>query len=119
MSEINCTTPYGPNKTFICTDQEKGKLASKLYIDTFEKRDKIPKEQCPSPCSYITSRVMKTNERFQSYYKKKKAAKMEISTRENIKVTEAHWLYTGKVFIHKSRGEVSLLLRHNQIDTIK
>ena len=62
---------------------------------------------------------MKTNERFQSYYKKKKAAKMEISTRENIKVTEAHWLYTGKVFIHKSRGEVSLLVRHNQIDTIK
>ena len=53
---------------------------------------------------------MKTNERFQSYYKKKKAAKMEISTRENIKVTEAHWLYTGLSMIAEIGGYVGLFL---------
>ena len=41
---------------------------------------------------------MRTNERLQIYYKKKKSAKMEITTRENIKVTRAYKSYTGKFF---------------------
>ena len=46
LTEINCTTPYGPNKNFICTDPEKGMLASKLYSETFEKYVKTPKKNC-------------------------------------------------------------------------
>ena len=34
-------------KNFICTDQEKGKLALDLFIKTFENNDKKPKDHCP------------------------------------------------------------------------
>ena len=44
--EHNCTTPYGPNKNFICTDIDKGMLASKLYTETFENYEKRSKQNC-------------------------------------------------------------------------
>ena len=47
MLELNCTTPYGPNKDHICKDQEKGMSASKLYKETFEKHDKNSRQNCP------------------------------------------------------------------------
>ena len=53
---------------------------------------------------------MKTNERLQPYYAKKKSAKMEIITSENIKVTESHWLYTGLSMIAEIGGYVGLFL---------
>ena len=53
---------------------------------------------------------MKTNERLQPYYAKKKSAKMEIITCENIKVTESHWLYTGLSMIAEIGGYVGLFL---------
>lgn len=62
------------------------------------------------PCNYITTRLIKTNDKVQPDYLKKKAAKMEISTRENIKVTEAHLLYSVLSMIAEIGGYVGLFL---------
>ena len=63
-----------------------------------------------SPCNYITTRLIKTNDKLQPTYLKKPAAKMEISTRENIKFTEAHLLYSVLSMIAEIGGYVGLFL---------
>ena len=58
----------------------------------------------------MTTRLIKTNDKIQPSYLKKPAAKMEISTRENIKVTEAKLLYSVLSMIAEIGGYVGLFL---------
>ena len=53
---------------------------------------------------------MKTNDKIQPYYMKKPSAKMDIATRENIKVIEAHWIYSLLSMIAEIGGYVGLFL---------
>ena len=106
MNKIGCTTPFGPNKDFICTNQTLGMEALKLYTNTFDKH----LHNCKDPCSYVTTRLIKTNEQLQSYVNKRKVAQFRIHTQENIKVVGAHYLYSGLSLIAEIGGYVGLFL---------
>ena len=53
---------------------------------------------------------MKTNEKLQPFYQKKTSAKLEISTKENLKVTEAYLLYSFLSLIAEVGSYVGLFL---------
>ena len=54
-----CTTPFGPNKDNICTDEKNATKVLELYKDVFEKHI----GNCDNPCSFITTRAIKTGDK--------------------------------------------------------
>ena len=66
--QYGCTSPFGHNKTQICTDQENGTNVLKMYVETIEKHN----GNCFSPCSFITTRAIKTNDRVQPLFRGKR-----------------------------------------------
>ena len=106
MDKIGCTTPFGPNKDFVCTNQTLGIKALKLYRNMIYKHH----HNCKDPCSYITMRLIKTREQVEPLINKRKASWLKIETQENIKVVEAHYLYSGLSLIAEIGGYVGLFL---------
>lgn len=109
LQSIGCTTPFGPNKTKICTDQDKGKEALTMYNNVFQAFSTNFSE-CTHPCTFITTQVIITNDQLQPYIDKKKNSLIKISTQENIKITEATEAYTLLSLIAEIGGYVGLFL---------
>ena len=107
MKIVGCTTPYVPNKSQICTDPKVGLEALEIYRKIFDRRYANP---CKSPCNYVTLRAMKTKDSFQPWVDGKKTSVMNISTRENIKVTKGLWLYSELSLVAEIGGYVGLFL---------
>jgi hypothetical protein len=106
MDTYGCTTPFGPNKTHICTNETVALKALKLYKEAFDDH----KNLCDSPCSYIMVGATKTKNIIQGYVNGRKNAYMIISPRENIKVTTGHELYSFLSLIAEIGGYVGLFL---------
>jgi hypothetical protein len=106
MDTYGCTTPFGPNKTHICTNETVALQALELYNDAFLDH----KNLCDSPCSYIMVRATKTKNTIQRYVDGKRNAFMKITLRENIKVTTGHELYSVLSLIAEIGGYVGLFL---------
>ena len=101
-----CTTPFGPNKDNICTEEKNATKVLELYKDVFEKHV----GNCDNPCSFITTRAIKTGDKVQSLYRGKRIAYLAINFNENIKVTTGHQLYSTLSLIAEIGGYVGLFL---------
>ena len=107
LQAVGCLTPFGPKKSQICGNNENRTIALKMYKETFEQYQ----DNCNSPCMFITTRAVKTSDQLQySTYKKKKSGVMLIFFKENIKVIEGHYLYSGLSLIAEIGGYVGLFL---------
>ena len=106
LALYGCTAPFGPNKDNICTDEKNASKVLGLYRDVFEKHI----GNCDNPCSFITTRAIKTGDKAQILYRGKRIAYLAINFNENIKVTTGHQLYSTLSLIAEIGGYVGLFL---------
>lgn len=52
MSEIGCTTPFGPNKSKICTNSDDAAKAIALFRDLTRGNSNEADRRCPATCKY-------------------------------------------------------------------
>ena len=111
MDLYGCTSPFGPNKDNICEDMENGTAVMKMYKKIFNDHGS---NDCISPCSFVTTRAIKTEDKTQKKVKYNgeyvSNSYMVISLKENIKMTEAHMLYSLLSMIAEIGGYVGLFL---------
>ena len=105
IKKYGCTTPFGPNKDKICRSSTIGLKVLEMYTET------LKNHICRSPCSFISSRVMlRTSENYVTFGTTKHKSRVHVYFRENIKVIQAHYLYSGLSLIAEIGGYVGLFL---------
>ena len=100
LEKYGCTSPFGPNKDKICRDQENGSKVMELYSQIFRNLT----NNCHSPCSFVSTKGIKIMEQDSSY------GYVMMMFKENIKVIEAHHLYSTLSMIAEIGGYVGLFL---------
>ena len=105
MKKFGCTTPFGPNIDHICTNQTKGKEATKLFKSLRSATYQI--KECPYPCKFVKSMVLPLRSRFEN-----STTKFRTTLRFDkfIKVTEAKYSYTELELFGEFGGYVGLFL---------
>ena len=106
MTKLGCTTPFGPNKSGICTDSNLSAKALKLYDLYLNKPDTV----CPELCNFLevslrTQLSIKSNEEDKSG-----TSYMKFSLKNTIKVTNSQFLYNGLTLMAEIGGYVGLFL---------
>ena len=105
MRNLGCTTPFGPNKDFICTNQTMGLKALDLYLKTFSNDIDEISGNCLRPCSYHLRKIdnLKTTSELAG-------PTLLLSTEPQIRVTKEYYLYSGLSLIAEIGGYVGLFL---------
>ena len=110
MDLHGCTSSFIPNKDDIRKDMENGTAVMKMYKRIFDDHG----YNCISPCSFVTTRAIKSEDKTQKKVKVNgeyvSNSYMVISLKENIKMTEAHMLYSLLSMIAEIGGYVGLFL---------
>ena len=89
MAKYGCTTPFGPDKTHICTNQTLGKDALKIYQTVW----KTLNTRCSkSPCRVIYTRL--TNGQDQPFSTWTTRSKVTITLAENVRIIDEIPLYS-------------------------
>ena len=107
MDKINCTTPYGKNKSNICTNLTDAEKAQKVYFELI--RDNITKAnmKCPKSCTYMMTS-------FDTFSKDKSGTKskayLHLNLKEFIKVSRSQWSYEWLELLAEVGGYVGLFL---------
>ena len=109
-----CTTPFGTNKEKICQDHENGFKVMDMYRETIQKYV----DNCYSPCSFLTTKAIKTTEHPKKWYGYN--GHVYIKLKKNIQVFEAQYLYSILSMIAEVGGYVGLFLgiSVNQVSTM-
>ena len=106
MKIFGCTTPFGLNKSAICTNTNSSAEALKLY-DLYHSK---PEKHCPNLCNFLevslrtqfVTNSSKDDEPGRSY--------IAFSLKNTIKVTNSHFLYDGLTLMAEIGGYVGLFL---------
>ena len=105
MDELGCTTPFGLNKSYICTDKNKSESAMSLYKSYFGTRyEKKHRSACPKPCEIFTIRTRQVT----AWDFGTTGATIEFN--EYIKKGTAYYSYTTLSLIAEVGGYVGLFL---------
>ena len=106
LTAVGCTTPYMPNKTKICTDANKGKMAYEIYKKFMPALSEKNHEGCHFPCSYfkVSSDVSLVSKR------NTKLASVALSFEQLIQDTKSYYIYSGLSLIAEIGGYVGLFL---------
>ena len=102
---MGCTTPYGPNKDFICANQTLGLQALELYMKAFSRDINYINGNCLRPCSYHLRKIDNLKE-----HDEQAGSESYLRTEAQIRVTEAYYLYSGLSLIAEIGGYVGLFL---------
>ena len=102
MEKVGCTTPFGFNLNNICTDQNLGKEATKMYEDFFY-QNKNTKE-CLYPCSFLN--IMLTPQELRHNNSNRTSFFFE----EYIKVSTSYFAYTELELLAELGGYVGLFM---------
>ena len=102
MKKFGCVTPYGYNKTNICTNAT---LAEKAY-DYFDFTFKTYTNNCLNPCTFFLIDAIKIDEDNWT----EDSAYLQLSFQEYVKVTEAFYNYLTLSMIAEIGGYVGLFL---------
>ena len=105
MTKLGCTTPFGLNKSEICTESNSSSKALKLYDLYLHKPDTV----CPELCNFLevslrTQLSIKSNEDTSG------TSYVKFSLKNTIKVTKSHFLYNGLTLMAEIGGYVGLFL---------
>lgn len=106
MDEIGCTSPYGWNKSSICTDETKGARAYELFEEYTQNQTKA-NLKCPRTCTYMMTS-------FSSFTKEKNdyggPGSLELRFQGFIKVSRSRLAYTWLELLAEVGGYVGLFL---------
>ena len=108
MENVGCTSPYQTNKSNICTDTEKGKIAEDMYYEMIHNKSLVSLASivCPKTCKFqaISTKNFQQKESF--FLKKVLRFKFE----EFIKVSTSSPSYTFLELMAEVGGYVGLFL---------
>ena len=107
LETVGCTTPFGPNKTKICTDANKGKNSSEIYWKFMFDFSKYNYEECYYPCSYF---VASTKQDTRKTYDKSPGSGIHLSFERLIQETKSYYTYSELSLIAEIGGYVGLFL---------
>ena len=107
MALLGCTSPYGRNKSSICTDKEKSTLAYDLFENLTLNNLTDANNRCPKSCTYqMTS--------FSSFLKEDNGdpdqGKLYLKFQRFIKVSRSRYAYTWLELLAEVGGYVGLFL---------
>ena len=107
MAELGCTSPYGRNKSNICTDQGKSTQAYRLFEDLTLNNLTDANARCPKSCLYqMTS--------FSSFVIDRNGnpgrGSMQLKFQRFIKVSRSRYAYTWLELLAEVGGYVGLFL---------
>ena len=103
IKQIGCTTPFGLNKSLICTDVEKAQKALDLYG---KMQREVPKS-CLNPCNYIIPHLYFT---YQKRVQKNDNSFLKLENNGEIKVTKSELAYDTLTLLADIGGYVGLFL---------
>ena len=106
MESLGCTTPYLTDKSNICTDQEKARKATELYVNLKDDlfNDRI--EVCPKPCENLMIDFGRLSETETDTPE----SELHIHLRKFIKVSTVSYTYKGLELFAEVGGYMGLLL---------
>ena len=102
IKQIGCTTPYGLDKSRICTDVEKAKKA----LDLYKVMQRNVSEYCVNPCKYVVPQLFYTHER----PSKREFSRLDLWNNGAIKVTKSKLDYDVLALLADIGGYVGLFL---------
>lgn len=105
LEEIGCTVPWLPNKTSICTDENKRKIA----FDIYQKNRRNQKDICPNSCLFTNMYFGPPVTGLQNA-ELSNIARAVFYFRRDIKFTKEYYLYSGLSMVAEIGGYVGLLL---------
>ena len=117
MKEIGCTTPFGLNKTSICTNREDAINAINLFLDMTYFNQTKANLYCPKSCTYMMTS-------FSSFTKETKPKNgpgyLELRFQRFIKVSRSRVAYGWLELLAEVGGYVGLFLgvSINQISSL-
>ena len=103
---VGCTTPFGPNKTKICTDVLARK-ANDIYWQYMFSFSKENYEGCYYPCSYF---VASTKQDTRKTFDKSPGSNIHLSFEGLIQETKSYYTYSELSLIAEIGGYVGLFL---------
>ena len=106
MTNLGCTTPFGLNKSEICTDSNSSAKALKLY-DLYVNK---PGTVCPELCNFLEVSLRTQLSINKTKEDKSGTSYMKFSLKNTIKVTNSHFLYNGLTLMAEIGGYVGLFL---------
>ena len=104
LKRFGCTSPFFPNKTKICTNQEEAKMVSEVIREL--KYHILDQGKCRNPCSYVEIN-------FADRSKAKSFSRytlVNLEFKNIIKVTESYFIYSQLSMIAEIGGYVGLFL---------
>ena len=106
LALFNCTTPYGPNKENICTNQTVAKHVMGIYLDTWREADDL----CKVPCKSYNIRPTKMVELSNWFGQRKGYTLMSLFLKGNVITSNEVVLYSGLSMLAEIGGYVGLFL---------
>ena len=103
MEELGCTTPFGPNKSNICTSQTESEAAMFLYESYFVKQEVKP---CPRSCQVFSIKITLVR---QALIFLASFSTMTISFNELVRNGTAYYRYTTLSLIADVGGLIALV----------
>ena len=117
MKEIGCTTPWGKNKSTICTSSSKAKMAADLYNKYFWMGT-----TCPNPCKFLKVRASVL---YSNQDPERNTSALYINLDNKISYYESYFTYLPLSLIAEIGGYVGLFLGisfnqfHELVDFLK
>ena len=106
LEELGCTTPFGPNKTKICTNETIGRRAYSIYHRFMFSFSEGNYEGCYYPCSYFTISTKHET----TYEESPGYSRLILKFEQLIQVTKSHYTYRELSLIAEIGGYVGLFL---------
>ena len=102
LAKFGCTTPFGPNKSQICSNTSIAQEVLKLYYNIMGNKTSV----CKVPCKTYSIRVMKksSHERFDG------KSEMKLILKDDVLLSEEQFLYSPLSLIAEVGGYVGLFL---------
>ena len=111
MLRFGCTTPWGPNKDFICKNETLGIKAHHLYKEYFYWQNATGfLNECPISCEIMKVRPGPAKESLQKFVNGKPSSSLHMKLHEIITVTNDQYSYIWLNFIAEVGGYVGLFL---------
>ena len=110
MTQFGCTSPWGTNKGYICSNQTVGLQAHTLYKKYFFYKTASRLTECPKPCNTMKLRASNEKKETQFYINGLASARLLFHFSDLITVTNEYYSYIWLNLLAEAGGYVGLIL---------
>ena len=107
MEELGCTSPYGQNKSNICTRVEKSSKAFSIFEDLTQCNLTEANKYCPKSCAY---QILSLDKTYENSPDNKTQGHLYLRFQNFIKVSKSHFEYGWLELMAEVGGYVGLFL---------